>query len=82
MVNVPVFQISVNINVDGDEATVLLGKADGSDPISRAEFELPKDLDHKPAMLMTAYFRDWKITRLALNKSQYRRKQNNSKMNK
>ncbi|MDP8241097.1 MAG: hypothetical protein P9X24_18555 [Candidatus Hatepunaea meridiana] len=67
MVNVPVFQISLNINLNESIVSVLLGKADGSDPLSRKEFLLPKDIDGKPSHKFIANFVDWQITSLELD---------------
>ena len=67
MMNVPVFQISVNINGTDKEVSVLLGKADGSDPVSRRVFELPREFDFRPERLFTARFKDWKVTALEVD---------------
>jgi len=61
MVNVPLFQISINVNNQEKEISALLGEADGSDPRSRKEMSLPEDLDLKPAHTFVVSFHDWSI---------------------
>ena len=67
MVNVPVFQISVNINNSKKEISVLLGKADGSDPLSRRIFQLPGEIDLKPERLFLVRFKEWQVVSMELN---------------
>ena len=67
MVNVPLFQISVNVNNQEKMLSVLLGKADGSDPKSRKELSLPDDLDIKPVHVFVMRFRDWNINSIEMD---------------
>ena len=65
--NAPVFQISVNINPATEEIPVLLGKADGSPPISRKVFNLPQNIELTDAYTFEARFENWQVTELTLN---------------
>lgn len=67
VVNVPVFQISVNTNPDTGEVPVLLGKADGTDPISRKVFLLPANISSVIAHEIVASFKNWQVTGLELD---------------
>ena len=67
IVNVPIFQISVNINPDTREIPVLLGKADGSAPLSRKLFVIPSDIKPSKSHTFVATFENWEITGLTLN---------------
>ncbi len=67
MVNVPVFQISVNIDNTKKEVSALLGKADGSDPLSRKLFHIPPEIDFKPERLFLVHFKDWQVVSMELD---------------
>jgi len=64
LVNVPVFQISVNVNPATREIPVLLGKADGSNPISSKLFLFPSDLDSTISHTLVAKFQNWQVAGL------------------
>jgi hypothetical protein len=66
MINIPIFQISVNINPQTREIPVLLGKADGTDPISKKIFLIsPEDMARN--RIYVASFKNWEITDLSAN---------------
>lgn len=67
MINVPVFQISFNINPQTNLVPVLLGKADNSDPLSRKVYRIPQDIDKIKRITIVASFKNWKITSLTLD---------------
>jgi hypothetical protein len=67
IVNEPVFKLFVNINIVTEEATVLLGKADDSPPLSREIFKLPKEINAKESHRFEAVFKDWKVKGLKMN---------------
>lgn len=67
IVNVPVFQLIVNINSAEEEVTVLLGKADNSPALSRAVFMLPKGFDVSKTHRFDAIFTNWNISELKMN---------------
>lgn len=67
MIKVPIFQISVNINPRTGEIPVLLGKADGSEPLSKKSFLIHSDVNPTISNTLVAGFRDWEITGLTLN---------------
>ena len=69
MINVPVFQISVNINPGTEAIPVLLGRADNSNPISRKVFILPQKLRKPQKHSFVANFKGWQITSLTLDGS-------------
>lgn len=69
MINVPVFQISVNINPQTNLIPVLLGKAGKSDPLSRKVYRIPKDIDKLKRLTIVASFKNWQITGLALDEN-------------
>lgn len=57
----PDFQISININPGTRQIPVLLGRADGTDPLTRAVFLLPHSLDTATPHDFTLYFQDWQV---------------------
>lgn len=67
MINPPIFQISVNINTETGEIPVLLGRADGSDPISMKVYQLPGDVDFSKSHEFKATFENWKVTGLYMD---------------
>jgi hypothetical protein len=74
MVNVPIFQISVNINPQTKEIPVLLGKADGTDPISKKIYMILSDIDMVKSSTFVAHFENWEITGLSINGSELTQK--------
>lgn len=67
MINVPIFQISVNINPGTKEIPVLLGKADGTEPLSKKLFLIPETLRTTKTNKLVVKFINWEITGLTLN---------------
>jgi hypothetical protein len=67
MVNVPKFQISLNINLPKREVSVLLGRADGSDPMTRVVFILPDFTDLNPKHKVVAKFDNWQVSSVELD---------------
>ena len=67
MINQPIFQISVNINPGTKEVPVLLGRADGSDPISQKLFSLPQNIGLAGTHRFEAIFEGWEIKALKMN---------------
>ncbi len=67
IINEPEFQLFVNINYADDEATVLIGRADNSPPLSREVFILPKKFDVSKTLQFDVVFTDWKIAELKMN---------------
>lgn len=65
--NAPIFQISVNINPATKEIPVLLGKADGSPPVSRKVFKLPQNIELTDAYTFKALFENWQVKELTMN---------------
>jgi hypothetical protein len=66
MINPPSFQISVTVNPNGIIA-VLIGKVDGSDPLSKKYFNLPPNVDPAISHELIARFEDWQTVDLELN---------------
>lgn len=67
IVNIPVFQISLNVNPATKEIPVLLGKADNTPPISEKVFRLPENIELSSSYVFNAIFADWEIAELLLN---------------
>ncbi len=67
MINPPVFQISANFNPSTKEIPVLLGFADGSDPISRNIYFFPENLNVSDSHEFKVTFKDWEITGLSMD---------------
>lgn len=67
ILNKPVFQLSVNINPQTKEIPVLLGKADGSDPISNVLFNLPNNIELKEEYVFVTQFENWQVVSLTMN---------------
>lgn len=67
IINEPVFQLIVNIDIDTHEVTVLLGKADNTPPLSRKVFTIPEDVNSSVKNSFKITFEEWKITGLELN---------------
>jgi len=67
MINQPVFQISVNLNPSTKEIPVLLGFADGSDPISKKTYFFPENVNVSDSHEFEVTFKDWQITELSMD---------------
>jgi hypothetical protein len=67
--NVPVFQISVAVDPATGEIPVLLGRADGSPPISGKAFGLPENIDLSSAHVLEVVFVNWQVEHLKMNGS-------------
>lgn len=67
MINVPVFQISVNLNPSTGEIPVLLGLADDSAPISSRTFIIPDDVDFSDKHEFEATFKSWRVVKLCMD---------------
>jgi hypothetical protein len=72
IINVPVFQLLVNIDSKKYEVTVLLGKADKSPALSRKVYELSEKIDFLKAHSFTVKFINWGIKDLKMNKKSLR----------
>ncbi|MFH1702787.1 MAG: Shedu anti-phage system protein SduA domain-containing protein [Nitrospirota bacterium] len=68
MINPPIFQISVNLNPATREIHILLGHADGSDPLSRKLYVFPKDVSVPETNEFEVTFENWEITGLYMDK--------------
>lgn len=68
MINPPIFQISINLNPATREIPVLLGCADGSDPISRKVYIFPENINVSDQHEFEITFENWKITGLHMDK--------------
>jgi len=67
IINKPVFQISVNFNPATREIPVLLGRADGTDPLSRRIYQLPVNIELSESYTFEAIFEDWRIRELDMD---------------
>jgi len=67
MIQVPVFQISVNFNPSTKEIPVLLGLANGSEPISKKTFLFPEEVNFANAHEFKITFQNWKIMDLSMD---------------
>jgi len=67
IINIPIFQMSININPGPKEVPVLLGRADGSDPISQKSFSLPQNIGLAGTHRFEAMFESWEIKALTMN---------------
>ncbi len=61
IVLVPHFQLSVNLNPATGKVPILLGRADGTSPLSRKVFLLPQNIDHSTPHDFIVKFQDWNI---------------------
>ncbi len=68
MINVPAFQISINFNPPTREIPVLLGFANGSDPISRKVYLFPENMSVSDSHEFEVTFKNWGITGLFMDK--------------
>jgi hypothetical protein len=67
MVNVPIFKILLDLNPSTKEILVLLGFADGSDPISRKIYLFPENVNLLDSHEFQVTFKDWEITGLSMD---------------
>ncbi|HBH12610.1 MAG TPA: hypothetical protein DDX29_05815 [Clostridiales bacterium] len=67
ILNAPVFQLSVNINPQTKEIPVLLGKVDGSNPISNVMFSLPENVSLDEEYVFITEFDNWQVQSLSMN---------------
>ncbi len=67
MINLPVFQISVNLNPSTGEIPVLLGLADNSAPISSRTFIFPDDVDFSDKHEFEVTFESWRVVKLCMD---------------
>lgn len=67
ILNVPVFQMSININPATKEIPVLLGKADNSPPLSQKVFKLPQNVELSETYVFEATFKNWEVKGLTMN---------------
>jgi hypothetical protein len=67
IINVPAFQMSLNLNPATKEIPILLGFADGSDPISIKIYLFPENIDLRASHEFQATFKDWEITGLSMD---------------
>jgi hypothetical protein len=67
MFNPPSFQISLNLNPSTGEIPVLLGAANGSDPISRKVFLFQEQVGRADSHEFKVTFEDWQITGLYMD---------------
>ncbi len=68
MIQVPAFQISVNLNPSTREIPVLLGPANGSEPISRKVFLFSEEVIFTNTHEFEVTFQDWKIMGLSMDR--------------
>jgi hypothetical protein len=66
MLNAPHFQISVTINPNRN-IPILIGKADGSDPMHRVTYVLPHGVDLREAKWLVVHFAGWRIMGASLD---------------
>lgn len=66
-INIPVFQISLKLEPAIGEVTTLLGKVDGSPPLSFRVFILPTTLNPATTHEITADFDKWQVTELKID---------------
>ena len=69
MIQVPAFQISVNLNPSTGEIPVLLGLANGSEPISKRVFLFPEQVDFSYAQEFEVAFEDWEERSLSMDRT-------------
>ena len=67
IINEPVFQLIVSINLAIESVTVMIGKADKSPPLSRKVFKLPKEIELPDAHRFEVVFGNWDIESLKLD---------------
>lgn len=67
IINEPVFQLMVSINVAIESVTVMLGTADQTPARSRKVFQLPKTFKTGESHQFDALFSKWSVTGLRMN---------------
>ena len=67
IINEPVFQLIVSINLAIESVTVMIGKADKTPPLSRKVFKLPKEIDLPAAHSFDVGFGEWKIESIRMD---------------
>jgi hypothetical protein len=67
IINEPVFQLIVSINLAIESVTVMIGKADNTPPLSRKVFKLPKEIDLPATHRFDVSFGEWKIESLSMD---------------
>ncbi len=69
IVNKPEFQLIMGINGAEEEATVLLGKADGNPAESRKVYKIPSETNRDNALQFKITFKEWDIMTLEMDGS-------------
>jgi hypothetical protein len=67
IINEPVFQLIVSINLAIESASVMIGKADKTPPLSRKVFKLPKEINLPQTHRFNVGFAEWKIESLVMD---------------
>lgn len=67
IVNKPVFQLILSINIAIESVTAMIGKADNTPPLSRKVFALPKAIDVSEAHRFDVGFSRWEIVSLKMD---------------
>lgn len=63
----PVFLLVVSINIAIEQVTAMIGKSQGTPPLSRKVFTIPSDTNLEEANDFTVNFHDWEIQEMNLN---------------
>lgn len=67
IVNEPVFQLIVSINLAIESVTAMIGAADGTPPRSRWVYKLPGEFRTEDPHRFEVVFREWEISGLTMN---------------
>jgi len=67
IINEPVFQLIVSINLAIESVSVMIGKADKTPPASRKVFKLPKEINLPETHRFDVSFGEWKIESLSMD---------------
>lgn len=67
-INIPIFQISLKLEPATGEVTAVMGKVDGSLPLSLRVFLLPTTINPASSHEITADFGRWQVTELKIDK--------------
>jgi hypothetical protein len=70
IINVPVFQLMVNIDSETHEISVLLGRADNKPVLSKKIFRFSENPDLSKVYIFKVVFKNWTITGLQINGEQ------------